>query len=149
LFGFGVPGRLAIDIAWLAASGYLAYALRNLTGARWVAALAFALLAFHPYGIFIFDRALSETLLTVLCAFALAGFIEAWNCHGAEGRGARKLIAFIAITLAFAAAYHTRKEGIVLVAPLAILAACSIVNRRTWWSERGWRELAFPLLILP
>src|SRR5882672_4573217 len=56
LRAFGIPARLAIDLGWLLACGYLALALSCLTRRFWVAALAFAFLALHPYALFIFDR---------------------------------------------------------------------------------------------
>jgi hypothetical protein len=148
LSAFGLPGRLMIDVAWLAASGYLAFALRNLTSSTCVAAVAFAFLAFHPYGMFIFDRALSETLLTVLSAFALAGFIEAWNCRGMR-LSPRGITALVAVTLGFAAAFHIRKEGVLLLVPLAVLALVSVLRRKTWWSREGRWAHAFPLLVFP
>jgi len=146
---FGIPGRLAIDLAWLAASGYLAYALRHLTGSRWLAVAVFAFLAFHPYTFAIFDRALAETLLAALSAFALAGFIETWNLREGGAGAARRWLSLIATTLGFAAAYHTRIEGMLLLLPLVVVAAISIVRRQGWWQGRGRTMLALPMLVYP
>ena len=77
----------------------------------------FCLLAFHPYIISIFDRALAETFLTVISAAVLGAGIELWNCRD-EGSVFRRRIAFIVFAAGFAIAHHTRKEGIVLLAPL-------------------------------
>ena len=148
LHAFGIPGRLAIEVAWLAACLYLAFALRGLSGRTWVAAIAFVYLALHPYTLILFDWGLAESLLTVLSAAALAGFIELWNCRGPCSRR-RRIFAWVAAGLGFALAYHSRKEGIVLIAPLLLLAAWSILQRRTWWAPAERRSLGVPLVAVP
>jgi hypothetical protein len=144
----GVPARLAIDLCWLCASGYLAYAVYQLARLRWVAMLLFVFLAFHPYALSIFDRALAETLLTVLSAAVLAAAIELWNCRDSASP-ARARIALIIYGLGFALAYHTRKEGIVLAAPLLVLACCSLFDRQRWWRGGARPALALPILLTP
>jgi hypothetical protein len=128
----GVPARLAIDLAWLAGCAYLALALQTLTRKSWVALLAFVFLAFHPYVLFIFDRALAETFLTVISVATLAAGLELWNCRDDHSAGRRRT-ALIVYTVGFALAYHTRKEGIVLAVPLLLLAAYTLFDRRRWW----------------
>lgn len=144
---FGIPGRLAIDVAWILASFYLAFAVRQLITQPWVGLALFIFLAFHPYGIVIFDRALPETLLTVLTAFTLAGFIEIWNTR--RDTGSRRSLAWFTTVIGFAAAYHTRSEGIVLLVPLGLLIAWAVYQRKTWWSPAGRREIAYPILVAP
>ena len=77
----GIPGRLAIDVAWLFSIGYLSFGLLRLTRMAWLAAFVFIFLAFHPYTISIFDRALAETFLTVVSVVVIAAGIELWNCR--------------------------------------------------------------------
>jgi hypothetical protein len=144
----GIPARLAIDVGWLLASGYLAYAIHRLTRAVWPGLLLFVFLAFHPYIIRIFDRALAETLLTVLSAAVLAAGIEIWN-RRAEGRSVARSIALWTYGIGFALAYHTRTEGIVLLVPVLLLACWSVYDRRIWWRNSGRLSLSLPLLVTP
>jgi hypothetical protein len=144
----GIPARLAIDVAWLAACGYLAYALHRLTHVAWAAMALFIFLAFHPYVIRIFDRALAETLLTVLSTAVLAAGIELWNRRNQKSSAAR-CWAMLVYVAGFGAAYHTRSEGVVLLVPLALLALWSLIDRQKWWSTSFRRSLLIPLLGLP
>ena len=144
---FGIPARLAIDTAWLGASGYLAFAVARLLRAAWPGLLLFAFLAFHPYVMRIFDRALAETLLTVLTAAVLAAGIELWRRRD-EGPSQASRTALAVYVTGFALAYHTRTEGIVLLAPLLLLGAWSLYERRDWWRGNHVR-LSICLLVLP
>lgn len=148
LYLFGIPARLGIDIAWLSSIGYLAFAIYRLTLKAWLAALAFAFLAFHPYPISIFDRALAETLLTVASAALTGAAIELWTCRDSEPTFRRRF-ALLVYVAGYAIAYHTRKEGIVLVVPLVLLAFWSWFDRQRWWSGSGKKRLAIPLLVAP
>jgi hypothetical protein len=143
----GIPARLAIDVAWLAASGYLAFAVARLVRSTWPGLLLFAFLAFHPYVVLIFDRALAETLLTVLTAAVLGAGIELWRRRD-EGPSRPRRAAFAIYVAGFALAYQTRTEGVVLLAPLLVLGAWSLYDRRHWW--RGdRRRLSVHMLVLP
>jgi hypothetical protein len=144
----GIPVRLAIDIAWLFSIGYLAFGFLRLTRMVSLAAFIFTFLAFHPYTISVFDRALAETFLTVIYAAVIAAGIELWNCRE-KGFTFRHSMALVVYILGFAIAYHTRKEGIVLVAPLLVLACWSWIDRQRWWFGSGKQRLAIPLLIAP
>ena len=144
----GIPARLAIDLAWLVACGYLAYALHRLTQVTWAAVALFVFLTFHPYVIRIFDRALAETLLTVLSTAVLAAGIELWN-RRQERLSAGRCGAMLVYAVGFGAAYYTRSEGVVLLVPLGLLALLSWVDRRHWWSPASRRSLVIPLLGLP
>ena len=145
---FGIPARLAIDVAWLLAIGYLAFAFLRLTRMAWLATLLFAFLAFHPYTISIFDRALAETFLVVVSAAVIGAGIELWNCRE-EGFAYRRRIALVVYIVGFAITFHTRKEGIILVAPLLVLACWTWFDRQRWWRGLGRQRLAIPLLIAP
>jgi len=145
---FGIPARLAIDVCWIFAVAYLAFAMYRLTRMAWIAALLFAFLAFHPYVIKIFDRALAETFLTVVSTAVLGAAIELWNCRDVQF-GFRKRVALIVYACGFAMAYHTRKEGIVLAAPLLLLACWSIIDRQRWWLGGNKSALVVPFLLAP
>ncbi|MDR7376284.1 hypothetical protein J2X19_000942 [Rhodoferax ferrireducens] len=145
---FGMQARLAIDVGWLLAGGYLAYAIGRLTRSTWTGFVLFAILAFHPYIIRIFDRALAETLLTVLSAAVLAAGIELWN-RRAEAPSPGRRLAWVVYGLGFSLAYYTRTEGIVLLAPLCLLACWSLYKRDVWWSSQGRSTQVAPLLALP
>ena len=145
---FGIPARLAIDLSWLLAVGYLVFALERLTRMKWLATFVFGFLAFHPYAVFIFDRALAETFLTVVSAAVLAAGIELWNCRDGQAK-TRSRAAFVIYVAGFAVAYHTRKEGIVLVVPLLVLACWTLFDHRRWWRGMGRPTLAVPFLLAP
>jgi hypothetical protein len=144
----GIPTRFAIDVGWLLAAGYIAFATQRLTRMAWLAALIFVFLAFHPYTIPIFDRALAETFLAVVSAAVIGAGIELWNCRD-ENSTFRRRFAFCIYVFGFAVAYHTRKEGIVLAAPLLVLASWSLIYRERWWSGFGKQRLAISLLLAP
>ena len=145
---FGVSARFAIDAAWLAAAGYLALALHQVTRNAWVTIFVFLFLAFHPYTLGIFDRALAETLLAVLCTSALAAAIELWNVHGGQSR-LRGRLALLIYVASFALAYQVRKEGVVLLVPLIFLACWSWRDRRRWWTGPVGRSLGMKLIVAP
>ena len=144
---FGIPARLAIDVAWLLAAGYLSFALYRFCGYRWVATVTFLFLAFHPYAFIIFDHSLAETLLAVLSTIVLAAGIELWNSRD-KASNERGLAPWV-YAVSFALAFHTRREGIVLLAPLILLACWSWKDRAAWWSLKGRSTLAIPLLVAP
>ena len=150
LCGLGIPARLGLDLSWLVGAGYLGFALHRLCGRAWPGVLVFVFLAFHPYSIALFDRALSENLVAALVAIALAAFIDVWNFRigGPQPSQNRQRIAIAVGAVAFAAAFHTRKEGIVLLLPLAALALWSLVHRTRWWG-RGQRALGFGMVVVP
>lgn len=145
---FGISARLGIDLAWLLAIGYLAFAFLRFARMAWLAALLFAFLAFHPYTISFFDRALAETFLTVVFAAIIGAGIELWNCRE-QGFTYRRRIALVVYIVGFAIAFHTRKEGIVLAMPLLVIACWSWLDRQRWWCSWGKQQLAIPLLIAP
>src|SRR4029434_5316463 len=124
---------------------YLAFALYQLSRYRWVAVVVFLFLAFHPYGFIIFNRSLAETLLAVLSTAALAAGIELWNCRRLSFSW-RWTLAVSVYVLCFALAFHIRKEGVVLFAPLILLASWSWIERGVWWTRAGRQMLAIPLL---
>ncbi len=142
---FGVPARLGIELAWTASGLYLAYALRNFTGRPWVSIALFGFLVLHPYTLVIFDRALSETLLTVTIASGIAAAIEIWSTRSVH-RCRRRAFATMVFAASFALAYHLRKEGVVLFAPLAMLVVISYLRRDVWWAGDGLRRLVVPLI---
>lgn len=144
----GMSVRLAIDVSWLLAIGYLSFAFYRLTDKVWIAFLIFVYLGFHPYTVVIFDRALPETFLTVISAVILGAGVEIWNCRDVESTF-RYRFAIIAYVVGFALAFHTRKEGIVLVVPLLVFACYSWFDRRRWWGDFGKHRLAISLLLAP
>jgi hypothetical protein len=148
LYLVGIPTRLAVDVCWLLSVGYLAFAIQRFTRIAWLAALVFIFLAFHPYVMVIFDRALAETFLTFVSTAVLAAAIELWNCHD-EQKTLRSRVALIIYVLGFAIAFHTRKEGIVLAVPLLLLACWTLFDRQRWWRGTNQPALAVTMLLAP
>ncbi len=144
----GIPTRLGIDIGWLLAVGYLAFANYRLTRMAWLATLIFTFLALHPYTITIFDRALAETFLAVVSAAVIGAAIEIWNCRN-EASVFRRQVALIVYTSGFAIAFHTRKEGIVLMFPLLIFACWPLYDFKHWWNDLDKKRLMLSLLFAP
>ena len=146
----GIPARLAIDLAWLLACTYLGIAVARFCKSLWPAVLLFLFLTFHPFTIAWFDRALSESLMTVLSALALAGFIEIWNLSAmAMPPARRRTLAIWVASLAFAGAFHLRKEGAVLLPPIMLLAVWSCFQRDKWWFGSRRFYLGYPIIVYP
>lgn len=149
----GVPARLGIDLAWLASTAYAGFALTRLSRRTWTGVAFWVFSAFHPLFLVLFDRALSETLLSALVAVMLGAGVEIWNTRDAA-HSRRGVIATWLFAVAFALAVHTRKEGILFVLPLALLLAGSLLFlRRQWWlpvraHALGVRLVAVPLLAM-
>jgi hypothetical protein len=144
----GFPGRLAIDVFWIGVSGYLSLAIFGLTRNRAISGFLFLFLLFHPYAISIFDRALSENLLVACCALTLAGGIEVWNCRGSS-YSLRKFFASLSYVVGFGVCYHIRKEGILFLFPVVIIAIYLVVKRRIFWSRGNINSCAGILVIFP
>ncbi len=144
----GVPARLGIDLAWLGATAYAAFALFRLTGARWVGALFWLYCAFNPLFFVLFDRALSETLLCVLVVLLLGSGLEVWLTRDESG-SRRGRVATWLFVVAFALAFHVRKEGVLLLVPLFILVVYSWAGRKAWWRHQSEPALARRLIVLP
>lgn len=144
----GIPARFGIDALWIFSSLYLAIAITRFT--RWKSAglIAFVLLALHPYAIMVLDRGLAETLLAALSVLTLAAGIELWNSrHEPDSYSHR--ISYGLYVAGFTFAYLTRKEGVVLLAPLAILLLISFLDKPAWWSGRTFKKLAMKFIIVP
>lgn len=144
----GIPARLGIDLAWIAATAYAGFALVRFTGRRWVGVVFWLLCVFHPLLVVLFDRALSETLLVVLMAAVLGSGLEIWNTRDISS-SRRGRFATVCFVIALALAYHIRKEGVVLLVPLAVLAIGSWSRRAGWWCRPLSKALAGRLLVLP
>lgn len=144
----GVPARLAIEAGWLIACGYLSLAVYRMRVSGWLIILLFSYLVFHPYSIGFFGRSLAETLLAVMSALVAAAGIELWNSRNENWR-LRYRVAFLIYVLGFAVAYHVRKEGVVLLAPIALLGIVSLLDKKIWWSGVARKKIAISLIIAP
>ncbi|MFZ3281934.1 hypothetical protein [Pseudomonas sp.] len=144
----GIPARLGIDALWIFSSLYLAFAISRFTRWRPAGLLAFVLLAFHPYAIMVLDRGLSETLLGGLTLLTLAAGIEVWNSRKSESGYSRK-ISYVLFVSGFAFAYLTRKEGVVLLAPLIVMLFFSFFYKEIWWQGRFWQKIGTKLIVAP
>jgi hypothetical protein len=149
LYLIHVPARLGIDLAWLVAIGYLAFSILGLIKRVWLAVLLFLFLAFHPYTLIIFDRALAETFLAVTCAATLGAAINLWVYRDAIKLGLYGSLNLAVYCVCVSLAYHTREEGVILIFPLLILFAWSMAKRKYWWKGDGFKSACIPLLIAP
>jgi hypothetical protein len=145
----GFPARQAIDLMWLAGSGYLAYAIRGYTGKAWAGMLAFLLVAYHPYSLVLFDRALAETLLAALSLVVVAAGLELWNLRGQCTQPLRRKLATVLYCTSFAVAFHTRKEGVVLLVPIGLMAVFAWRGRAAWWPRGGGVRPGMTLVVYP
>jgi hypothetical protein len=144
----GIPARLGIDIFWVVSSLYLAITLSRLTRQSLTGLFVFVLLIFHPYSFFLFDRALTETLLATLSLCALAACMDVWLSRNARSVLAPKAALWIFV-VTYALAYFTRKEGVVLLVPLLTLAAISLLSRKAWWTQPFKQCLGFNFILAP
>lgn len=144
----GIPARLGIDALWIFSSLYLAIGVARFTRWRLAGLMVFIMLAFHPYAIMVLDRGLSETLLGGLTVLTLAAGIEVWNSRNAE-RSLSKKIAYGLFIAGFAFAYLTRKEGVVLLAPLMVMLFFSLLYKNIWWAGAFWKKLGVKLIVAP
>lgn len=149
---FGIPARLGIDLAWLMASGYTAFALSRLTGARWVGVSFFIYCAFNPLFVALFDRALAETFMCVLVVLLFGSGVEVWSTRESP-TSCRSYIATFLFAIAFGLGFHVRKEGGLLLVPLLLLGIFSLLQRRVWWrrplhASLAWRFMVCPLLVM-
>ena len=144
----GIPARLGIDLAWLAATAYASFALFRLTGARWVGVLFWLFCAFNPLFFVLFDRALAETLLCVLVVLLLGSGLEVWATRYEPGCWRARVATWV-FMIGFALAFHVRKEGVLLLVPLLVLGAYSWVGRKAWWRRQIGAALAGRLIVLP
>jgi hypothetical protein len=78
----------------------------------------------------------------------VAAGTEIWNCRELHAP-VRLSLARLIMALALAVAYHTRKEGAVLLAPFGVLAAWSVVDRNLWWKAPASQSLGASILIAP
>lgn len=144
----GIPARLGIDALWIFSSLYLAVAISRFTRWKLAGLVVFILLAFHPYAMMVLDRGLSETLLAGITVLTLAAGIEVWNSRHAEHCCLKK-ISYILFVAGFAFAYLTRKEGVVLLAPLLVMLLFSFLYRDIWWHGRFWQKIGAKLIVAP
>lgn len=149
LSDFGIPARLAIDFSWLIGAGYLGFVLSKLTRKLWVGILAFILIAYHPYSFILFDRALAETFLAVISVFVIASALEIWNLRHQADNALRRKIAFVVFSFGFAIAFHTRKEGFLLLLPIFVMAVLSWVRSKDWWLRENRNNMGVPLIAAP
>ena len=146
----GVPARLGIDLAWLISTAYAGYALVKFSGKPSAGACFWLFCAFHPVFAVLFDRALAETLLSVLVALMAGAALEIWNTHDSP-HSRRGSVATWVFGVSFALAFHIRKEGVLFVMPIMFLLLCSVIRRKVWWPSMsraalGMRLVAFPML---
>ena len=114
-----IPSRIGIDLAWIISGMYLTYALIKFSNNLFYGLIFFVILIFHPYTFTYFDRALSENILTVLSAAIIGSIIEILN--NKNKKSYRVWVAYFIYTIGIGLAFHVRKEGVVLLAPLIIL----------------------------
>ena len=145
---FGIPARFAIEIAWILSSLYLSYSVSKLTDRLWTGSVIFFLLIVHPYTFSLFNRALAETLLLVLTTFLSGAYIEIWNCRGNISSLRRKL-AIAILVIGSALAYHTRKEGLLLLIPNIILALLFLCHSPKPFAKRIFQTEVVTFTILP
>jgi predicted membrane channel-forming protein YqfA (hemolysin III family) len=110
--------------------------IKVLTKSRTVFLAILILCSFHPYAFILFDHSLAEVLLVVLTVLSLAGFLDLWNKRDDEDfTGWKQWGLAILTSFSFSMAYHTRKEGVLLLAPLGLTAIYSLFHRQPWWGR--------------
>lgn len=142
----GLHARLAYDLLWCVSSFALGVAFYRSFGGRLAGMIVTMFMLFHPAGITLADRALAENILPPVVALAIALALEFWRTLDLDIKGPRRWLLGITLAGVCAIAYHTRREGIVLLAPLVVMG---VVWLRKAWRPKEWRSLTLGLLVGP
>jgi hypothetical protein len=120
----GVPARLAIDYLWVVGALFLSFSVYKLTDNKIASLLCLILILYHPYSFSIFDRGLSETLLTAILLYFVASLILIFGEKGEVGKWV-----WIVYWISLALAWNIRKEGILLVVPMIVFCLAFLTSK--------------------
>ncbi len=143
----GLPLRIGSELIYCAAACCLCLSLRRLGFGFLLTTLAAAAIIFQPASFQIPNRAGAEILLAPLLMFALAGSLSWWSTRHSPFAWNQTLWTGIC----WALAWNVRKESILLLGLLGIIALCLVIaDHKTGIREIG-RRLAtgvlFPLFM--
>lgn len=141
-YRLGLPLRLATEVVYLAAAGFLASALAYRQAPAWIGLLVFAACALHPLSHVTFRRATADALYVSLLLAALGALLLQHKLRGESGGWRRGLLSGALLGLL----WNTRPERplvLVLVLFFLVVSAAVVWRRgptrraavRTWLGE--------------
>src|SRR5262249_45569794 len=138
-YQIGMPLRLAHEAVYLAAAGFLAWALVLRQSRAFIGLLVFAVCALHPIHFYGFQRSLSLSLYPSLLMLALGALLLQFKLRDERGRWWRRLLSGLTLALL----WNTRAERpLIVLFLLPFLAADAF---REWHRKptfratfRGW-----------
>jgi len=133
----GLPLRMGAELVYCGGACCLSISLWRLGCGCLPSIFAAAATILLPASFQIPNRAGAEVLLAPLMMFALAGSLTWWSSRGRTGGWRTALLA----GTWWALAWNTRKESILLLAPLGALALCLILADR----REGFRGVSMRL----
>ncbi len=119
-YRLGLPLRLAHEVIYLAAAGFLAWTLMYRQTRSWVALVVYAAIAFLPAHFYMFERATHDTLYSALLMLAGGALLLQVKRRGKPGWW----LCWVATGLALGLLWNTRQErSLVVVFVLPFLVA--------------------------
>lgn len=134
LNGFGIPLRLGNDMAYGLALMLLAVAMLRRTGSLSISLLLYGTLLFHPYGLAVFTRSVSDALFTILTVLWLIPLLFILRKDAPPRKRWLALWSFIGGLMII-----TRPEGIWITASVLLITAWTIYQllRQCSWQIKS------------
>jgi len=111
----GFPLRLSTELLLFAAGGVFAYALVRAHLPKAIAAIAFGLIIFHPFSVYVNDGAMADSLYAPMLLFAIAGMVAMLARPGYWQ-------AAVWTGLCLGIVWYTRQENSLVVPQIALFA---------------------------
>lgn len=119
---FGMPLRIAIELAQMAGYGVLLLALRKAAVPRWLCLVLFALMVLHPASFLYNTHTMSESFYTAVLAAALgASLLTLFT---------KKFRHAVGAGVAYAVLWNTREESFLIPLILIVIFALALWQRR-------------------
>jgi hypothetical protein len=119
---FGIPLRIAIELAQMAGYAVLVAALRKAAVPRALCLGVFALMAFHPASLTFNNHSMSDSFYTAVLPLALGGSLLTLFT--------KKFVHAVWAGAAYAVLWNTREESFLIPLILAIVFALALFQRR-------------------
>jgi hypothetical protein len=126
---FGVPLRIAIELAQMAGYAGLIAAFRKVAVPRWLCLVLFALLVLHPASFLYNNHSMSESFYSAILPLALGGSLLTLF--------KKKFVHAIWTGAAYAVLWNTREESFLIPLILAVFFALALGQRREASTRKG------------
>ena len=126
---FGIPLRIAIELAQFAGYAVLVAALRKAGVPRVLCLVIFALMVGHPAGLLFNNHSMSDSFYAAILPVALGGLLFTLYT--------RKFLHAVWTGVAFAVLWNVREESFLIPAVLAVFFVLGLLQRRDAPTRRG------------